>query len=80
MSQTDETTFVIEGMTCGSCEIAVREEVEELGFVESAQVDRTTGRLVVRGEQMDEQAVRDAIRTAGYTLVAAGAPPVLQGS
>ncbi len=70
MRQSDEKTFVVEGMTCGSCELTVREEVEELDFVEFAQADRTTGRLVVRGEQIDEQAVRDAVTSAGYTVAA----------
>ena len=65
-----EKTFQVEGMTCGSCELTVREEVEELDFVESAQADRTTGQLVVRGEQIDEQAVREAITAAGYKVAA----------
>ena len=67
---TAEKTFQVEGMTCGSCELTVREEVEELEFVESAQADRTTGRVVVRGEQINEQAVREAITAAGYEVAA----------
>ncbi len=67
---TAEKTFQVEGMTCGSCELTVREEVEELGFVESAEADRTTGRLVVRGQQIDEQAVREAVTAAGYKIAA----------
>jgi copper chaperone CopZ len=70
MSDGDEKTFHIEGMTCGSCELTVREEVEELDFVDSAQADRSTGELVVRGEQIDEQAVRDAVTAAGYKVAA----------
>lgn len=68
MSQTIEKTFQVEGMTCGSCELTVREEVEELGFVLSAEADRKTGRLTVRGEQIDEQAVREAVAAAGYSV------------
>ena len=67
---TAEKTFQVEGMTCGSCELTVREEVEELDFVESARADRATGQLVVRGEQIDEQAVREAITSAGYKVAA----------
>jgi copper chaperone len=70
MSNAEEKTFVIEGLTCGSCELTVREEVEGLGFVDSAHADRTTGRLVVRGEHIDEQAVRDAVTAAGYNVAA----------
>lgn len=62
-----ERTFSVEGMSCGSCELTVREEVEELAGVESAQADRATGRLVVRGSASD-QAIRDAVQAAGYRV------------
>jgi len=70
VSTTTEKTFTVEGMTCGHCELSVREEVEELAGVESAQADRATGRLVVRGEQIDDQAVREAVEAAGYRVAA----------
>ncbi len=75
MSDTIEKTYVIEGMTCGHCELSVREEVEELAGVQSAQADRTTGRLTVRGD-VDEAAVRAAVQAAGFELggVTAAAP------
>jgi copper chaperone CopZ len=69
MSTTDEKTYVVEGMTCGHCELSVRDEVEELRGVESAQADRTTGRLIVRGD-VDDAAVRGAIEAAGYRVAA----------
>lgn len=61
-----ERTYHVEGMTCGHCESSVREEVEELAGVESVEVDRASGRLVVRGN-VAEQDVRDAVEAAGYT-------------
>ena len=70
MSSTAERTYVVEGMTCGHCELSVREEVEELQGVESAQADHASGRLVVRGEQIDDAAVRDAVAAAGYRVAA----------
>ena len=66
---TGERTFTVEGMTCGHCELTVREEVEELDGVESAQVDGTTGRLTVRGD-VDDAAVRAAVADAGYRVAA----------
>ncbi len=66
---TSERTFTVEGMTCGHCELSVREEVEELDGVESAQVDRTTGLLTVRGD-VDDAAVRAAVADAGYRVAA----------
>ncbi|MGE4428478.1 MAG: heavy-metal-associated domain-containing protein [Solirubrobacteraceae bacterium] len=49
MSQTTETSHRLQGMTCGRCELSVREEVEELKGVQSAVVDRASGSLIVRG-------------------------------
>ena len=62
-----EKTYIVEGMTCGHCELSVREEVEELPGVESVQADHTSGRVTVRGD-VDEAAVREAVEAAGYTV------------
>lgn len=64
-----EKTYVADGMTCGHCELSVREEVQELAGVESVQADRTTGRLVVRGD-VDDVTVRMAVEAAGYRVAA----------
>ena len=69
MSTPTDKTYVVEDMTCGHCELSVREEVEELAGVESAQADRTTGRLTVRGD-VEDAAVREAVEAAGYKLAA----------
>ncbi len=69
MSTPTDKTYVVEGMTCGHCELSVREEVEELAGVESAQADRTTGRLTVQGD-IEDAAVREAVEAAGYKLAA----------
>jgi copper chaperone CopZ len=46
----------------------VHEEVEELAGVESARADHTTGTLVVRGDEVDDAAVRAAVSEAGYDV------------
>lgn len=56
-------------MTCGHCELSVREEVEEVADVESARADRATGQLTIRGD-IDDAAVREAVEAAGYKLAA----------
>ncbi len=66
----DEKTYTVTGMTCGHCELSVREEVEELVGVEAVDADRTTGRIVVRGEDIDDDAVRSAVAEAGYEVAA----------
>lgn len=67
---TTEKTYTVQGMTCGHCELSVREEVEEVGGVDSVKADRSTGRLVVRGESIDDEAIRQAVEAAGYELTA----------
>ena len=61
------TVLKVQGMTCGHCELSVREEVEELAGVRSAHADRRTGRLVVRGE-VEAEAVCEAVAAAGYRV------------
>lgn len=63
-----EKTYDVHGMTCGHCEMSVREEVEELAGVESAEADHVTGRLTVRGGDVDDDAVRKAVEAAGYAV------------
>jgi copper chaperone CopZ len=65
-----QRTYTVEGMTCGHCELSVREEVEELAGVESAEADHATGRLTVHGDA-DEHAVREAVAIAGYRVAEA---------
>jgi copper chaperone CopZ len=65
---TTEKTYTVTGMSCGHCELSVHEEVEELAGVESARADHTTGTLVVRGDEVDDAAVRAAVSEAGYDV------------
>jgi copper chaperone len=70
MTTPSEKTYTVEGMTCGHCELSVREEVEELAGVDSVEADHNTGRLTVRGERIDDTAVREAVQVAGYKVAA----------
>jgi copper chaperone CopZ len=47
----------------------VTEEVSEVPGVEALEVDLASGRLVVRGEGVEEAAVRAAVDEAGYALI-----------
>ncbi len=64
MMQTLE--YTVSGMSCGHCEAAVKEEVSEVEGVESVDVDLATKLVVVRGEGLDDPAIRAAIDDAGY--------------
>lgn len=68
MSTANEKTYTVQGMSCGHCEMSVREEVEEVTGVTSVQADHNTGRVVVAGEGVDDEAVRAAVVAAGYRV------------
>ena len=62
------TEFTVTGMTCGHCEMSVREEVEEIPGASVSQVSHETGRLVVESDQpVDDAAVKAAVEEAGYS-------------
>lgn len=60
--------FQVTGMTCGHCEMSVREEVGEVAGVEDIQVSAQAGQLVVTGPgEIDDAAVIAAVEEAGYS-------------
>ncbi|MDQ3737761.1 MAG: heavy-metal-associated domain-containing protein [Actinomycetota bacterium] len=63
-----EKIYTVDGMTCGHCELSVREEVEEIAGVEFANADHRTGQLTVRGESVTDDEVQAAVEEAGYKL------------
>ena len=64
MNQTLEYTVV--GMSCDHCKTAVTEEVLAVNGVADVDVDLGTKRVLVRGEGLDDAAIRAAIDEAGY--------------
>ncbi|WP_147050713.1 heavy-metal-associated domain-containing protein [Kocuria flava] len=64
------TQFQVTGMTCGHCEMSVREEVQEVAGVTGVEVSHQSGQLVVTSaEPVDEAAVIAAVEEAGYQVV-----------
>jgi copper chaperone len=63
------STYSVSGMTCEHCARSVTEEVSEVPGVEAVEVDLAGGRLLVRGDGVDDDAVRAAVGEAGYALV-----------
>lgn len=62
-------TFWVEGMTCDHCVTSVREEVSLIPGVTAVDVELATGRLTVTAEdEVDDEAVRAAVRAAGYDI------------
>ncbi len=64
--------FTVTGMTCGHCEMSVREEVGEIAGVEEVRADAQSGELVVTAAgEIDDAAVLAAVQEAGYSAVRA---------
>ncbi|HAQ59492.1 MAG TPA: heavy metal transporter [Microbacterium sp.] len=64
------TEYQVIGMTCGHCEISVREEVGQIAGVEEIHVSAQTGKLVVTAVQaVDDADVLAAVDEAGYSAV-----------
>ena len=64
--------YQVTGMTCGHCELSIREEVSTVPGVQEIEVSARTGRLVVTSaEQVDDDAVLAAVDEAGYKAVRA---------
>ena len=62
--------YRVTGMTCGHCEMSVREEVGEIPGVSDVQVSAETGQLVVTGsDDVDDALVLAAVEEAGYSAV-----------
>lgn len=62
--------YQVTGMTCGHCEMSIREEVSEISGVTNIQVSAQTGKLVVTAaDEVDDARVLAAVEEAGYSAV-----------
>ena len=59
-------TYTVPTMHCGHCERAVKEEVGAVDGVRDVQVDLETKVVMIRGERLDDAALRAAIEEAGH--------------
>jgi copper chaperone CopZ len=65
-----EREYQVTGMTCGHCEMSVREEVAQLGGVDVVEVSAASGRLTVNAPaDLDDAGVLAAVAEAGYSAV-----------
>ncbi len=72
-SEKMKKTVKIEGMMCPHCEARVKKLLEEMPFVESAEVSHKTGEAVVTlSGEMDEATVRKTIEDNGYKVISVG--------
>ena len=61
-----ELTYTVPDMSCEHCTAAVGSGLRQVAGVESVAVDLETKLVIVRGERLDDAALRTAIEDAGY--------------
>ncbi|SVC02057.1 uncharacterized protein METZ01_LOCUS254911, partial [marine metagenome] len=64
----DRLSIEVDGMTCSHCKESVKSAVYSCGGVESTSVDLLTGQVIVIGNGLDENAIKDKIKSKGFTL------------
>lgn len=62
-------TILVEGMTCGHCEKAVKNALGELDGVKTVAVDLESKKVEVEGENLLDEKLKEAIEEAGYDVV-----------
>ena len=63
------STYNVAGMTCGGCAGKVTGEVELIPGVTRIDVDLATGGITVTSDEpVADEAVKEAVEKAGYTL------------
>ena len=67
---TTKKSYTIVGMTCEHCVMSVREEVTEIAGIDAVDVDLASAQLRVRGMNVSDAAVADAVADAGYEVAA----------
>ena len=66
----NNVTYTVKGMTCQHCVASIKDEVTEVADVTSVDVDLASGRLTVKGHDVNADAVRAAVVEAGYEVEA----------
>jgi copper chaperone CopZ len=59
-------TYTVPGMSCEHCKAAVHDELAAVAGVSAVEVDLESKLVVVRGDDLDDTALRAAIDEAGY--------------
>jgi copper chaperone CopZ len=64
-------TFLVTGMSCGHCGVAVIDQVSRVAGVSAIDVELESKFVHVHGTDVDEKAVAAAVDEAGYEAVQA---------
>lgn len=62
-------TLLVEGMSCGHCEKAVKGALGEIDGVKNVLVNLDTKEVEVEGENLVDSIITEAIEEAGYEVI-----------
>jgi copper chaperone len=62
-------TLLVEGMSCGHCEKAVKGVLGELDGVKNVLVNLDTKEVQVEGDNLEDSILKAAIEDAGYDVI-----------
>jgi copper chaperone len=62
----ETVTYTVPAIHCDHCAMSIREEVSEVAGVEEVAVDLDSKLVTVSGRELEDRALRAAIREAGY--------------
>ncbi|WP_422487270.1 heavy-metal-associated domain-containing protein [Gudongella sp. DL1XJH-153] len=60
--------MMVEGMTCGHCEMAVKKSLSGVDGVQDVVVDLSTGKVEVEGDNLQDNLLIEAVDDAGYEV------------
>ena len=60
--------MMVEGMSCGHCEMAVKNALKEVDGVQDVNVDLSTGKVEVEGDNLLDNLLMEAVDEAGYSV------------
>ncbi len=63
-----QLSYSVPEMHCDACRTAIETQIGRVAGVQSVDVDLEAKQVLVRGEALDDGAIRDAIDLAGFDL------------
>src|SRR5699024_6856998 len=63
------TTFLIEGMDCGSCAKSIEKHLNTLSYVNDAQVSFSPGKMQVDFEGSQTENIENEVSKIGYSAI-----------
>ena len=60
--------YIVSGMSCNHCRTTVEKNVRSIPGVTNVSVDLQTGRMIVEGENISDEKLRETVESIGFTL------------